>query len=138
MAVETYSLKLHGDDPIGKHFRVKEFACHDGSDTILIATATVELLDQIRNHYGLPVVILSGYRTPAWNRRVGGAKDSQHVKGTAADFIVRKPDGGIVSPLEVYKAIDTGKIIGTHRGGLGKYIGFTHIDTRIGKARWNG
>ena len=47
---------------------------------------TMECLDQIREEYGLPLFVSSGYRCPELNRAVGGVKTSQHIKGQAADI----------------------------------------------------
>ena len=47
---------------------------------------TMECLDKIREEYGLPLSVSSGYRCPELNRAVGGAKTSQHMKGQAADI----------------------------------------------------
>lgn len=132
MPVLTFSLASDGDKPIGRHFKVSEFACRDGSDMILISTETVELLDKIREYYGSAVHINSGYRTPEYNRRINGARNSQHCKGTAADFVVKGH-----SPAEVQIAIRSGQIFGEHQGGLGSYSGFTHIDTGP-KREWKG
>ena len=44
------------------------------------------VLEQVRAHYGRPLVISSGYRSPAVNRAVKGSKTSQHCFGEAADF----------------------------------------------------
>lgn len=45
-----------------------------------------KVLEPVRAHFGKPIVISSGYRSPAVNKAVGGAASSQHVKGEAADF----------------------------------------------------
>ncbi len=45
-----------------------------------------EPLEPLRQWYGKPIVISSGYRCPALNRAVGGANTSQHMKGEAADL----------------------------------------------------
>lgn len=47
---------------------------------------TMECLDKIREEYGLPLSVSSGYRCPELNRAVGGSKTSQHMKGQAADI----------------------------------------------------
>lgn len=44
------------------------------------------VLEPLRNWYGKPILISSGYRCPALNRVVGGATNSQHMKGEAADL----------------------------------------------------
>ena len=129
MSVRVYSLAESGGQWLSPHFRVREFACRDGSDQVKIDSGLVELLEQIRAAAGGAVVIHSGYRTPAYNRKVGGARYSQHVQGTAADIAVRG-----ASPLLV------GQIAEHYlqsRGGIGVYQTFTHVDTRTSRARWD-
>lgn len=46
------------------------------------------VLQPLRDHLGLPVVITSGYRSPELNAKIGGAKNSQHTQGLAADIYV--------------------------------------------------
>lgn len=46
----------------------------------------VNVLEPVRVHFARPVMISSGYRSPALNRAIGGAPSSQHSKGEAADF----------------------------------------------------
>jgi hypothetical protein len=54
-------------------------------------TALVEaVLDPLRERYGYPVMVSSGYRCPRLNKAVGGSATSQHVKGEAADIYVGK------------------------------------------------
>ena len=129
MSVRVYSLAESGGQWLSPHFRVREFACRDGSDQVKIDSGLVELLEQIRAAAGGAVVIHSGYRTPAYNRKVGGARYSQHVQGTAADIAVRG-----ASPLLV------GQIAEHYlqsRGGIGVYQTFTHVDTRSVRSRWD-
>ena len=92
MSVGTYSLAREGDKLLSPHFRVREFACHDGADTVKIDTALVELLEQIRSAAGGAVTISSGYRTASHNQKVGGARYSQHLLGTAADIVNQRID----------------------------------------------
>lgn len=50
-------------------------------------TALIEkILDPLREAYGKPIIVDSGYRCPQLNAAVGGAASSQHVKGEAADI----------------------------------------------------
>ncbi len=128
MATAKFSKAVDGKKKFAPNFAVGEFACKDGSDTILIDTQLAYYLQKIRDHFGRPVRINSGYRTKAYNDLVGGARESQHVIGTAADIAV---DG--VAPKEVAAYADQ---IGIN--GIGTYKTFTHVDVRPNKARWNG
>jgi zinc D-Ala-D-Ala carboxypeptidase len=51
-----------------------------------LALLCEKVLEPVRRNYGKPLVISSGYRSPEVNRRIGGARTSQHTKGEAADF----------------------------------------------------
>lgn len=115
---------------LSDHFKVNEFACKDGTDTVFISPALVTTLEQIRKHFDVPVIINSGYRTEAYNKKVGGAAYSQHKYGTAADIVVKG-----VTPAEVAKYAET---ILVGMGGIGIYNSFTHIDVRKIKSRWKG
>lgn len=44
------------------------------------------ILEPIRLHFGKPVIINSGFRSPRVNKAIGGAATSQHIKGEAADL----------------------------------------------------
>lgn len=128
--LKAYSKKKDGNKKLSANFRVKEFACTDGSDPIFIDTELVKILQKIRNHFGKAVTITSAYRTPSKNNAVGGTFYSQHLYGTAADIKVKG-----VTPKQV--AAYAEKLLpGT--GGIGVYKSFCHIDVRIAKARWNG
>ena len=50
------------------------------------------LLDPIREAWGGPITVNSGYRCPVLNRTVGGVPTSQHQKGEAADITVGSPE----------------------------------------------
>ena len=118
--VREFSVSADGDDYLSENFKVREFACHDGSDYVLIDLDLVDYLQQIRDHFGSPVTINSGYRSPSYNESVGGASRSYHVRGQAADIVVSG-----VSPSEVAAYAET---LGMH--GIGLYSSFTHVDTR--------
>lgn len=49
----------------------------------------INVLQPIREHFGAEVIISSGYRNAKLNALVKGAKNSQHLRGEAADFIVK-------------------------------------------------
>lgn len=86
--LNAYSRRKDGNALLSRSFRVREFACRDGSDPLFVDSALVQLLQDIRDHFGAPVVITSGYRTAAHNKAVGGAPYSQHCYGRAADIRV--------------------------------------------------
>ena len=129
MGVKTYSVKTDGSKYLSANFKVSEFKCNDGSDTVLISDELVTLLQKIRDHFGKAVVINSGYRTSTYNKKVGGATNSQHVKGTAADITISG-----VSPLEVAQYAE---YLQPTSGGIGVYQSFTHVDVRTTRSRWD-
>ena len=88
MAIKQYSLAKDGAKQLALGFKVREFRCRDGSDVVMIDESLVVLLQCIREHFGKPITITSGYRTAAHNAAVGGAKSSQHLLGRAADIQV--------------------------------------------------
>ena len=138
MAIEAYSLARDGEKQLSANFKVREFYCRDGSDPIFVDSELVQCLQKIRNHFGKPVHITSGYRTAAHNAAVGGSKSSQHLLGRAADFHV---EGVPVAAVAAYA-----ETLLPSRGGIGRYpkdaahpkrsTGWVHIDTRAGKSRW--
>ena len=129
--VKVYSLKAEGSRQITEHFRVYEFACSDGSDVVFVSQALVDILEAIRQHFGRPVHIHSGYRTVSNNASLpGSSTKSQHCNGLAADLHV---DGH--SHQEVYDYAC--QLLGDH-GGVGLYSWGVHVDVRAAKSRWRG
>ena len=127
--IKAYSLKKDGNVKLSTNFKVKEFACNDGTDPIFIDTDLVTVLQKIRTHFGKPVTITSAYRTPPHNKTCGGTTYSQHLYGRAADI---KISG--VTPKKVADYAETL----LDNGGIGIYNAFTHIDVRTTKSRWQG
>ena len=129
--VKVYSLASEGAKQITPHFKVREFACSDGSDVVFVSTSLVDILEAIRVHFGRPVTITSGYRTVSYNASLNNSsKKSQHCNGLAADIKVAG-----VSPAAVADYAE--QLLGSH-GGVGRYSTFTHIDVRADKSRWRG
>ena len=130
--INAYSKAKDGGKKLSTHFKVKEFACKDGSDAVLVAPRLVMVLQSIRSHFGAAVTINSGYRTPQYNTKVGGVAHSQHCYGTAADITVRGQKPAAVAAYARQLMPDW--------GGVGVYSqkGFTHIDVREVKSDWNG
>lgn len=128
--VKVYSKAKEGNVRLSKNFTVKEFACSDGTDTVFISLALVNLLQKIRDHFGKAVIINSAYRTEAHNKAIGGATYSQHKYGLAADIHING-----VTPKEIAAYVET---LLPSSGGIGIYKSFTHVDVRRVKSRWNG
>ena len=68
------------------NFSLREFASKGNGD-IRVDRDLVISLQELREAYGAPIAIRSGYRDPAHNKKVGGATGSQHLYGRAADLI---------------------------------------------------
>ena len=118
--IKIYSLKESGNKNITANFKVKEFACKDGSDTIILHEDFVQKLQQIRNHFGRPVNINSAYRTRSHNKKEGGSSNSYHIKGRAFDLSING-----VNPNEMAKYAQS---IGIN--GIIRYYWGIHVDSR--------
>ncbi len=134
-----------------RYFNVAEFGCHSGEpypeawqDRL---EALCSQLDVIRADWGGPVRIVSGYRTPAWNLRIAGAKLSQHVSGYAADIQPMVPATSMHASIislnaRILRLMSESKL--PLVGGLGYYPNrWLHIDVRAKPpnghvARWDG
>lgn len=77
-----------------KWFSMNEFECHCGcrmpdSARANIVALVEQVLDPVREGYGKPVCVNSGYRCARHNAAVGGVAGSQHMRGEAADICCR-------------------------------------------------
>lgn len=134
IAIKEYSMSRDSTRQLSPSFKVREFACK-GSDVVLLDDELVVLLQCIREHFGKPVTITSGYRTASHNTKVGGSRSSQHLLGRAADIQVQDTD-----PLAVAAYAES---LMPGWGGVGRYPvkagrakGWVHVDTRPNKSRW--
>ena len=119
---------------ISTHFSRHELDCHDGTPVPAELMTNVHrlvfgVLEPIRDELVHRVDVLSGYRTPAHNASVGGAPDSRHLYGDAADIqcIGFNPDGSKLWQI-VRHLWDTGHLPAL--GGLGRYDNRVHVDAR--------
>ena len=115
---------------LSKNFESSEFdcKCKNYCSTTEIDPRLIFYLQQIRDHFGVPVTINSAYRCKKHNKNVGGANYSKHLYGQAADI---KVSG--IKPLKVAQYAES---IGIK--GIGQYSNFVHVDTRSNKYFWYG
>lgn len=114
---------------LSANFVAGEFACKCGQcKKIMVDSELVNRLQQIRDHFGVPVNVNSGYRCKTHNAAVGGDPQSSHMKGMAADIWLPG-----VKPAEVALYAES---IGIRR--IGKYDDFVHIGSGLTKRFWLG
>lgn len=108
---------------LSTHFSEREFRCrHCGR--VRVDPHLIHHLERLRAIVGRPLVIVSGYRCAEHNRRVGGAPESQHLLGRAADI-----EAGYATVAQARAAGFVGI------GVSGSEV--THVDVRRGKrALW--
>lgn len=123
--IKSYIMDTDANEKIGHYFKVREFACRDGSQVVFIDDYLVFILDLLRSKIQKPVIVTSGYRTPEWNKKCEGAKYSYHMRGMAADIRVNG-----VSPKELARKLDN---IIPDECGIIVYNSWVHFDTRSGK-----
>ena len=127
---------MNGPSP---HLTWTDVACRDGTpypqdwrSTRLVTLC--EEFEAVRALCGSPLLVHSGYRTPRYNARIGGAARSQHCEGRALDVVP------VLCSLEqLYAAVLERARVGQIRG-VGKYGGFIHMDVRPSTelVEWHG
>ena len=116
---------------LSKNFESTEFDCkckNKTCSTTEIDPKLVEYLQKIRDYFGKAVTINSAYRCDKHNKSVGGASQSKHKFGQAADIKV--------SGIKPLKVAQYAEFIGVK--GIGQYSNFVHIDTRTNRFFWYG
>lgn len=126
-----------------KHFTANEFFYKGGSNDYLHLNTdppvalwpnmehTAKTLETARIRFDQPLTLTSVYRSPGYNKRVGGVSNSQHVKFNAVDIATP-------SPAKLYILLMEMRRDGLFKGGLGLYRTFVHMDTRGYNATWRG
>ncbi len=92
---------------------------------------TAQVLDKLRARLDAPIRITSAYRTREYNKAINGAEQSWHLQFRACDITA---DG--IAPSRVADALARMRDEGDFRGGIGRYAGFTHVDTRGANQDW--
>ena len=155
------------DTLVSPHFSLKQFVCEQGGtypkylrleETLLLKLEHIVDRLKERGQAGDTIRILSGYRTPAYNRSLGNVRDSRHTMGDAADIYVdASPVDGRMDDLNGNGTSDIGDAFvlrdlveelerkppeGYRIGGVGTYAAnaahgpFAHVDARGTPARW--
>lgn len=104
------------------NFSPREIACK-GSGSLMLVPAALDKLQALRDRLCRPLVIVSGYRSPGHNQRVGGAPKSKHMDGIAFDIAC--------TPVQQTELIAAARAVGFT--GIGRYDTFVHVD--LGPAR---
>ena len=113
---------------ISEHFDREEFACGCNCGFATVDVELIEVLENLREVYNVPIKINSGCRCAKHNKAVGGEDGSKHMQGIAVDIVVSG-----VSPAKVHQYL-VGKYPGKY--GLGLYTSWNHVDVRGKQARW--
>jgi hypothetical protein len=151
---------------VSPHFRLKQFLCKQpaGSrkyvvlnERLLVALEYVLERVNAAGYRATTFHVMSGYRTPAYNRSLGNVRYSQHQWGAAADIFIDQNGDGRMDDLNgdgrsdirdaevLYRLINAAAAQPAGQGligGLGKYPStaahgpFVHVDVRDHKARW--
>lgn len=119
---------------ISPHLTWEELACHDGTfypaSWMDRASDLAQVFEDVRIEAGnYPLLVTSAYRTKSWNKKVGGARNSQHLYGRALDLV---PIRGV----SVEKLFEAAKRVAGYNmrlKGIGLYPTFVHIDIRQSK-----
>ena len=120
---------------MSEHFKVAEAKCKDGTpypkQWYPRLHELFHALEIVRALTGKPMRLHSVYRTKEHNDKVGGAPDSCHLKGYAADFELEG-----MSPKELYPILDRFQRLGVlPKGGLHAYSTFVHLDIEGSRLR---
>lgn len=119
---EPYELRIHCEHPLNGL---------PPKDLWANIVPTIRLLDDWRSQIRLPIMLNSTYRSPEYNKHIGGAKASNHrafcacdwwIRGTRMNAQIRNRFDALVRARLADGALD--------RAGRGYYSGsFIHIDT---------
>lgn len=151
---------------VSPRFRLGQFLCKQptGSRKYVVLNERLLLaleaaLDRVNEagHSASTFHVMSGYRTPAYNRSIGNVRYSQHQWGTAADIFIDENGDGVMDDLNgdglsditdaevLYRLLEDGAVRPGSSGligGLSKYPPtaahgpFVHVDVRDRRARW--
>lgn len=117
---EDFYVWTTGDDiQFTENFNSREFECPE-SEEHKISKDLISRLQKLRNAYGKSITITSGYRSKAYNAKIGGVENSQHVLGRAVDITGKDLNKLYDLCLSIFNAIGDGRKKGR----------FIHVDNR--------
>jgi len=120
------TLDPNSREKLSAAFSAHELTCKCGSCPVsFIALELILKLQKLREEYGAPITVTSGYRCPAHNAKIGGAKASQHMLGTAVDITGHDLDKLYDLCEKHFNSV-----------GDGRPKGFIHVDLRTDRRRW--
>lgn len=118
---------------MNKYFQRNEFACQCGCGFAAVDAELLDVITDVREAYG-PLVITSGCRCEEHNTAVGGAKNSAHKLGLAADF--RPPLSAVKEYPQLLGMIQEYLLEKyPEKYGIARGSSFIHIDVKPGGAR---
>lgn len=118
------------DAYLTRHFRKSEMRCRCGRkecDAVPMRRQFLNKLEALREAWGKEISPTSAARCSMWNAKIGGAPDSQHLVGNAADFWFAEPTDAIKFSILAAKC---------GLGGIGTGRHLVHVDDRGFDARW--
>ena len=154
------------DTRLSSHFTLRQFLCKQVAGYpkyVILSESLLILLEglvQAVQTAGYPVDtfgVISGYRTPWYNKQIGNVANSRHVYGDAMDFFIDMDDDGVMDDLNgdgknnradvdlLFEIVENFKQKPRNMllvGGVGRYYkashhgGFVHVDARGFRARW--
>lgn len=125
---------------VSQNFTRKEFSCKCGCNfntaDILLVNVLEKLRKYLNHNFGeCYIEITSGNRCESHNKAIGGASQSKHVKGIAADIKAYKKDTHKqIHEKYIYNWLE---IHYPNSFGIGRYDTWTHVDMRPTRARWD-
>lgn len=132
----AFRKSVDGATNLTDNFKVREFACKDGSDVVFINCMIPIICQAVRNWFGVAFTPNSAYRTESHNKAVGGSANSYHLTGRAVD--IPTPKGHTVEELHSFldKLLGNSCEIGLYSWGC--HVAITDTKKRFTDSSYKG
>lgn len=132
----AFKKSVDGATNLTDNFKVREFACKDGSDVVFINCMIPVICQAVRNWFGVAFTPNSAYRTESHNKAVGGSANSYHLTGRAVD--IPTPKGHTVEELHTFldKLLGDSCEIGLYSWGC--HVAITDTKKRFTDSSYKG